>query len=191
MTSTAQLATGIQIRAIDAAALAQLRERDDAGREPRLLTDDEGGSPLRCCLRRSRPGEPIALVSYAPLRRWARQTGADPGPYEQLGPVFIHQEPCEGPADADGPGAYWPGTDRPGADGPVPLMESHRVLRAYSAAGNILGGTLFDPKAAPDASGQARAAQAALSQVLAGPEVALVHVRAVEFGCFLFEVHRA
>ncbi|MCW2878452.1 MAG: hypothetical protein JWQ95_2552, partial [Sphaerisporangium sp.] len=23
------------------------------------------------------------------------------------------------------------------------------------------------------------------------PDVALVHVRAVEFGCFLFEVHRA
>lgn len=168
MTSTAQIATGIQVSAIDAAVLSQLRERDDAGREPRLLTDDDGGSPLRCCLRRSRPGESIALVSYAPLRRWARQTGADPGPYEELGPVFIHQAPCEGPADGDAP---------------VPLMEAHRVLRAYSAAGVILGGTLFEPTAAPDAG-------AALSLALADPQVAFVHVRAVEFGCFLFEAHR-
>lgn len=172
MTSTVQIATRIQVRAIDAAVLNQLRERDDAGREPRLLTDDEGGSPLRCCLRRSRPGESIALVSYAPLRRWARQTGADPGPYEELGPVFIHQAPCEGPArHAE----------------PVPLMEAHRVLRAYSAAGAILGGTLFEPTGTPDAE----AAAGALSTMLADSQVAFVHVRAVEFGCFLFEVHRA
>ncbi|MGW3510169.1 DUF1203 domain-containing protein, partial [Streptomyces sp. NPDC000994] len=31
------------------------------------------GAPLRCCLRRSEPGERIALVSYAPLRRWAAE----------------------------------------------------------------------------------------------------------------------
>jgi hypothetical protein len=179
MTSTAQITTGIQVRAIGPAVLSQLRERDDAGREPRLLTDDEGGSPLRCCLRRSRPGESIALVSYAPLRRWARQTGADPGPYEELGPVFIHQAPCEGLA---------------AGDGHVPMMEAHRVLRAYSAAGSILGGTLFEPADTPDADAPvqaAQAAQAAVSLALADPQVAFVHVRAVEFGCFLFEVHRS
>ncbi|MEU8271499.1 DUF1203 domain-containing protein [Sphaerisporangium sp. NPDC049002] len=30
-----------------------------------------------------------------------------------------------------------------------------------------------------------------MAQQFADPDVALVHVRAVEFGCFLFEVHRA
>ena len=51
------------------ALLSQLRERDDAGHPPRLLIDQEGGSPLRCCLRRIRPGERVALVAYAPLGR--------------------------------------------------------------------------------------------------------------------------
>ncbi len=55
-------------------------EADDAGNPPRLLTDDEGGAPLRCCLRAAEPGEHVALVSYAPLRRWARATGARAGP---------------------------------------------------------------------------------------------------------------
>ena len=50
--------------------------------------------PIRCCLGRSRPYETIALVSYAPLRRWARETGARPGPYDEVGPVFIHPEEC-------------------------------------------------------------------------------------------------
>jgi catechol 2,3-dioxygenase-like lactoylglutathione lyase family enzyme len=66
-----------EIRAIAPDVLTELRERDDAGALPRLLVDEEGGSPLRCCLRRIDPGERVALVSYAPLRRWARQTGAD------------------------------------------------------------------------------------------------------------------
>jgi len=32
----------------------------------RTWDDDEGGAPLRCCLRDSRPGERVALVSVTP-----------------------------------------------------------------------------------------------------------------------------
>ncbi|GGM96261.1 DUF1203 domain-containing protein [Streptomyces fuscichromogenes] len=59
--------------------LDELRVRDDAGNRPRPYPDDTGGAPLRCCLRSSTAGERIALISYAPLRRWAAQTDADPG----------------------------------------------------------------------------------------------------------------
>src|SRR6185503_10303206 len=83
--------------AIPAAVLDQLRILDDAGRPPVSSVDDEGGSPLRCCLRRARPGERVSLVSYAPLRRWAANAGAEPGPYDEQGPVFIHAEACAGP----------------------------------------------------------------------------------------------
>ena len=115
-------------RAIDPAVLAGLRAADDAGNPPRLLTDTDGGSPLRCCLRASAPGERVALVSYAPLHRWARATGADPGPYDEVGPVFIHPAPCPGPA----------------GDGlPAALLGGPRVFRAYSARGHILGGRPF------------------------------------------------
>ncbi len=62
-------------RPIDPTALKELRSADDAGRGMVPALDEEGGAPLRCCLRRSAPGERIALVSYAPLRRWAAETG--------------------------------------------------------------------------------------------------------------------
>ncbi|MEG8277489.1 DUF1203 domain-containing protein [Streptomyces sp. AHA2] len=147
--------------------LEELRTQDDAGRPASPLTDPEGGAPLRCCLRRSEPGERIALVSYAPLRRWAAETGANPGAYDEQGPVFVHAEPCDGPAD-------------PAA--PPPFTNSHRTLRRYSAEGHILGGRLVT--GGPDAFEQA------LAEALDDPAVALVHVRAVEYGCFLYEVRR-
>jgi hypothetical protein len=160
-----------EIRAISPQVLGELRARDDAGAPPRLLVDEEGGSPLRCCLRRISPGEHVALVSYAPLRRWARETGADPGPYDETGPVFIHPEPCPGPASA----GY-----------PVPLAGSHRVFRSYSADGRILGGRLLRAGEASDAT----SAEAVLAGIFDDPAVALVHIRAVEFGCFIFEARR-
>ncbi|HEU5421694.1 MAG TPA: DUF1203 domain-containing protein [Streptosporangiaceae bacterium] len=163
--------TGFRVSAIDPAVLSELRIRDDAGQPPRLLTDDEGGSPLRCCLRRIEPGERVALVSYAPLRRWASRTGADPGPFDEVGPVFIHPEPCPGPADST-------------AGFPPALASGRWMLRQYAAAGHILGGHLVDLGPAGDAA----AANAALAAALAEPGVALVHVRAIAFGCFQFEV---
>ena len=151
-------------RPITAPVLKELRALDDAGRPPVPRTDEEGGAPLRCCLRRSEPGETIALVSYAPLRRWAAQTGADPGAYDEQGPVFLHAEECAGPeGDA------------------LPFTRAHRVLRRYSADGRILGGRLVE---APEDFAPA------LTEAFADPGVALVHVRAVEYGCFLYEVRR-
>ena len=126
--------------------------------------DEEGGAPLRCCLRRGAPGERIALVSYAPLRRWAAETGVEPGAYDERGPVFVHAEECGGPAAGSG----------------YPFAGAHRVLRRYSAEGHILGGELVD--ALDDE---------AFDRAFADPAVVLVHVRAVEYGCFFFEVRRA
>jgi hypothetical protein len=156
--------TSHHARPIEPAALKELRSTDDAGRPMAPFVDDEGGAPLRCCLRRSEPGERIALVSYAPLRRWAAETGTDPGAYDEQGPVFIHAEECGGPSLTGHP---FPG--------------AHRMVRRYSAQGHILGGRLV---AKPELFGRA------FEEAFADPEVALVHVRAVEYGCFLFEVRR-
>ncbi|WP_406508608.1 DUF1203 domain-containing protein [Streptomyces sp. NBC_00212] len=158
-------------RPIEPAVLKQLRDTDDAGRPCVPYVDEEGGDPLRCCLRPIAPGEKVALVSYAPLRRWAADTSAAPGAYDEQGPVFIHAEECDGPAGAD----LYPFT-RPGAI---------RVLRRYSGDGHILGGRLLEfPEDA------AAAFDTALDEAFSDPEVALVHVRAVEYGCFQFEVRR-
>ncbi|WP_327717133.1 DUF1203 domain-containing protein [Streptomyces sp. NBC_00490] len=147
---------------IPPSVLKELRSADDAGRRMVPVTDEEGGAPLRCCLRHGAPGERIALVSYAPLRRWAAQTGAEPGAYDEQGPVFIHAEECAGPQ----PGGH-------------PFANARRTVRRYSAEGHILGGELV---AAPD--------DEAFRNAFDDPAVALVHVRAVEYGCFLYEVRR-
>jgi hypothetical protein len=157
--------TRTEITAIDPAVVADLLELDDAGRTPRLVTDD-GGSPLRCCLRLSRPGESLALVSYAPLRRWALERGVDPGPYDETGPVFIHTEPCGGRIDS----GY-----------PDELRGTPRMLRAYSTDGRILQGVQVQPNDDVEST---------LENLLADPRVAVVHGRAVDFGCFTFEARR-
>ncbi|MGW0565483.1 DUF1203 domain-containing protein [Streptomyces sp. NPDC003016] len=158
-------------RPIGSTALEQLRDTDDAGRACVPYTDEEGGAPLRCCLRLGEPGERVALVSYAPLRRWAAETRARPGAYDEQGPVFVHAQECEGPArTGDYPFA------RPGA---------LRTVRRYDADGHIAGGRLLE---IPDAT--TAGFDAVFAQAFADPEVALVHVRAVEYGCFHFEVRR-
>ncbi|MEU7716891.1 DUF1203 domain-containing protein [Streptomyces tibetensis] len=164
-TATRTTTTPYTARPIAPPVLRELRATDDAGRPAAPFTDTEGGAPLRCCLRRSDPGERIALVSYAPLRRWAADTGATPGAYDEQGPVFIHAEDCEGP-DTDA----------------LPFTDGHRTLRRYSAEGHILGGRLV--------RGTAAAVRQALTEAFDDPAVALVHVRAVEYGCFLYEVRR-
>ncbi|WP_182902300.1 DUF1203 domain-containing protein [Microbispora sp. H10830] len=163
-----------EIRAIAPDVLDQIRKTDDAGRRPRRIVEEEGGSPLRCCLRRSRPGEAVLLAAYAPLRRWALETGADPGAYEEVGPVFVHEEPCEGPQAKTGPGY------------PAAMGGPRRVFRTYRADGSILNGHLVDAHQSADPV----AASILLETLLEDPETAVVHVRAVEFGCFLFEVRR-
>lgn len=150
-------------RPIAPEVLKDLRITDDAGRVPAPVVDDEGGAPLRCCLRHSEPGESIALVSYAPLRRWAAETGAEPGPYDEQGPVFIHAEECPG----------WRGEG-------LAFTNAHRVLRRYGADGRILGGELV-----------ADGFEDAVRKAFDDPSVALVHVRAVEYGCFFYEIRRA
>ncbi|MFI6081339.1 DUF1203 domain-containing protein [Streptomyces sp. NPDC051217] len=159
-------------RAIESAVLKELRDTDDAGAARTPFTDTGGGRPLRCCLRPSTVGDRITLVSYAPLRRWAAETSAEPGAYDEQGPVFIHAEECEGPA-AD-PAGY-----------PFARSGALRAVRRYDSEGHIVGGRLLEIPEAAD-----KGFDEAFAEAFADPEVALVHVRAVEFGCFHFEVRR-
>jgi hypothetical protein len=155
-------------QAIEAIALdvvAELLVSDDLGNAPVLLVH-EGGAPLRCCLRRTRPGEHVALVSYAPLRRWAAERGVVPGPYDEVGPVFVHPTPCAGFTEGG-----WPSDLR---DGP-------RVLRCYDTNGHILGGQVVEARGR---------FEEVLDGLLANPSVAIVHARALEFGCFTFAIRR-
>jgi hypothetical protein len=111
--------------AIPQATLQDIRAAgvDEAGNQLTVQTDTEGGSPLRCCLRESAPGEQVLLIAYTPP--------GTRGAYAERGPVFIHARPC----DADG-----------------------------------------------------ERAMAAIAELLARPDVTLVHLRNVGYGCYNFAV---
>ncbi|WP_037579989.1 DUF1203 domain-containing protein [Phaeacidiphilus oryzae] len=173
---------------IPPSTLKELRDLDDSGRPCRPYIagsaddpNDSVGSPLRCCLRPVEAGERIALVSYAPLRRWAAETGADPGAYDEAGPVFVHAGDCAGPE---------PGR----ADYPFARPGVRRALRRYDARGHIVGGRLLDFSADPadpaESGDPVATMDAALAEAFASPEVVLVHARAVEYGCYLYAVSR-
>ncbi|HEY2793469.1 MAG TPA: DUF1203 domain-containing protein [Micromonosporaceae bacterium] len=153
--------TTYTIEAIDPTSVKQLLISDDV----RFSVDHEGGSPLRCCLRYAEPGEHVALASYRPLRRWAEETGAEPGPYDECGPVFVHADGCPQPV-----------ASKPYAGAP-----RHHTFRKYAADGHILGGRLI---------GADEEHERVLADMFADDEVALVHVRAVEFGCFFYAARR-
>uniref|UniRef100_UPI0006E242EF DUF1203 domain-containing protein n=1 Tax=Streptomyces graminilatus TaxID=1464070 RepID=UPI0006E242EF len=153
-TTRAKARVTYAVRPIGPLILKRLRSADDGGRELVPGTDPEGGSPLRCCLRDSAPGERVALVSYAPLRRWAAAEGVDPGAYDEQGPVFIHAEACEGPVAGEG----------------YPFAGARRVLRRYDGEGRIVGGRLVE-----------EVDDRAFEEAFADPAVAVVHVRAVEY----------
>lgn len=119
------------------------------------FTDDEGGSQLRCCLAPAAPGDRLLLIGHAPLG-----VGR---PWQEVGPVFVHADPCPQPADGSVPA--W-------------LDDEPRVLRAYDAAG-----AMRHDRNRVVAAGEG--VEAALREVLGHEEVAEVHVRNLLAQCFI------
>lgn len=146
---------------IPGAVLDELRTRrvDEAGNELAVEIDEGGGSPLRCCLRETRPGERVLLAAYTP----PGGTGA----YAERGPVFIHADPCDGYRTPD---RY-----------PPELSRRQQVVRAYNQRGRIAGGVLVNDGAH---------AVKAIRNFLANPDVTLVQLRNVGFGCYNYAVRR-
>jgi len=61
-------ASGLIFEAIPQAKLRGIKAAgvDEAGNQLTVQVDTEGGSPLRCCLRESDPGERMLLIAYTP-----------------------------------------------------------------------------------------------------------------------------
>lgn len=144
---------------IAAATLHQIRAAgvDEAGNRLTVQIDTEGGSPLRCCLRETAPGERVLLIVYTPP--------GTRGAYAERGPVFIHAEPCGGYLTPD---RY-----------PPALSHRQQVVRAYNRDGQIADGIV---------ASDGEQAMTIISDLLARPDVALVHLRNVGYGCYNFAV---
>lgn len=158
MTHTTAGTGALTFEAIPAAELAEIRAagRDEAGNSLTVQADN-GGSPVRCCLRETRPGERVMLIAYTPP--------GTAGAYAERGPVFVHADPCEG----------YPTPRRC----PPGLRHRMQVVRAYDRQGRIADGVL---------AADGLQAEAVIAEMLARPDVELVHLRNVGYGCYNFAV---
>jgi hypothetical protein len=108
--------------AIPQARLQEIRTAgvDEAGNRLTVQAGNEGGNPLRCCLRESAPGEQMLLIAYTPP--------GTRGAYAERGPVFVCAQPCDGYLT---PHQY-----------PPALSHRQQVVRAYDRDGQIADGVL-------------------------------------------------
>ncbi|HEX5532983.1 MAG TPA: DUF1203 domain-containing protein [Actinomycetales bacterium] len=156
------MTTGLKVHPVDAAELDEVRQQgtDRWGNAPEAFVSD-GGDQRRCCLRLSLPGERLWVIAHAPLTVQR--------PWREVGPVFVHPNPCDGYDGALGLPGF--------------ISGKPRVLRSYSAdgamyyAGNRLTGPHDD-------------LEAVLQELFTDPEVAEVHLRNVEAQCFIARVTR-
>jgi len=164
MTQTTETAVvaGVGVLTYQAIPAAELDAIRTAGR-------DEAGNPLEVRVLES---------GGAPLRCCLREARAGErvlliaytpsgtaGAYAERGPVFIHAERCAGYLT---PGHYPPG-----------LAHRQQVVRAYDRQGRIADGVLV---------ADGRHAERVIAVLLARPEVELVHLRNVGYGCYNFAV---
>lgn len=154
------MATAFRIDALPAQVLARVRETglDVSGIPVARVTAKGDGEPLRCCLRDAREGEALILFGYEPP--------IGNGPYREIGAVFAHAVPCEGPPPSHLYPPEWRGRKQ--------------VLRAYDRRGWIRDATVHD----------GTDPEAEIARFLADPEVVQLHSRNLAYGCFMFVVTR-
>jgi len=118
-----------------------------------------GGEPLRCCLRDARPGERAILFGYEPP--------LPASPYREIGAVFAHAQPCEGPTAVTSYPPDWRGR--------------RQVFRAYDRRGWIHDATRVHDGHNPEAM---------IAEMLSEPDVERIHSRNVAWGCYMFAITR-
>ena len=154
--------TNIRFTGIPTEALAEALASgvDPGGNRIEPFIDEDGGSgrPLRCCLSDSQVGDRIALIAWSPFL-WQ-------GPYAELGPIFVHADPCDGTA-----------TD---ATLPADLDARAMVLRPYGHDRKIAYHRVQHVAAGGSLTKE-------LTALLAEADVDFVHGRNVTGGCFSFQ----
>lgn len=122
-----------------------------------IVADKPAAFPCRHCLRDAEPGEPMLLASHSPF--------ALAGPFKEVGPVFVHAEPC---------------TRFGGGDVPLQLRRRLLALRGYDRAQSLVDGVVVE----------GAAIEAAAATLFANADVDWVHVRFAKPGCFACRIER-
>jgi Protein of unknown function (DUF1203) len=160
MTTTTRTAR-YQVHALPSEALDRVRSTGvDASGAAVVRVRAEGYEPLRCCLRTARADEDCLLFNYEPGLPAA-------SPYREVGAVFAHAMPCQGPASDEDYPSEWLG--RP------------QVLRAYDDRGWIHPSTRVHDGTDP---------LTVIDEMLSDPAVVAIHSRNIAYGCYMFTVTR-
>lgn len=127
--------------------------------EPQVATSD--GLPCRHCLGDVKVGQAYLTLAHRPFPA--------PQPYAEVGPIFLHAEPCV----------------RGGNDHRIPafLDSPTYIVRGYGSDDRIVYGTgrVTETTRIP----------AAASDLLADPRIAYVHVRSASNNCYHCRIDRA
>ena len=136
-------------------------EKDAHGMAPERHISSGSGVPCRHCLQEVAAGAPYLVLAYRPF--------AEKQPYAEVGPVFLHAEPCS---------AYQKQREIPANV----LMGESRLLKAYSRDDRIIYGTgkIVPPE---EIANYAEA-------LLARDDTAYVHVRSSQNNCYTFQIDR-
>ena len=134
---------------------------DANGQPPERHVSDGDGNPCRHCLSEIAAGRAMLVLAWRPF--------PSPQPYAELGPIFLHAEPC----------VRWEGTGVPA----MFLGWERLLIRGYGHDDRIVYGT---GQVVPTAE-----LTDAAERVLARPEVAYLHVRSASNNCYQCRIERA
>ena len=121
-----------------------------------VVVDSSSAAPCRHCLQWAQPGERVILFPYNSI--------PPDQPYSEMGPIFVHAEPCQ----------RYQGSEYP------PGFRRGRVFRAYNQAEDLIDAHLpngEDP-------------EAVIEKLFQNPETAFVHARSATHGCYTFRIDR-
>lgn len=123
-----------------------------------VTADSPTGYPCRHCLRWAQAGEQLVLFPYASIPAGH--------PYSEIGPIFVHAEPCQ----------RYKATDQYPAD-----FRGGRVIRAYNAKKDMIAADVVaenDP-------------ETVIEKLLGNPETEFLQARSADRGCYTFGITRA
>jgi hypothetical protein len=154
----------IRFLALDTSLVRHLQHGgvDANGQKPERHIGKGGAMPCRHCLTDIAAGEPYLILAHRPF--------AEPQPYAEQGPIFLHAEPCQRYQDN-------------GGVPPLFLERAGYLIRGYGTDDRIVYGTgrIVAPKLMVGAA----------EEMLADQRVAYIHVRSASNNCYQARIDRA
>jgi len=137
--------------------------KDDFGHPvEESIARETGYGPCRCCLKQFQPGEKRLLFSYAPV-------GGD-NPYNETGPVYIHEHCLSYSNTADFPEEV--------KNGRLPI---HLVLRCYNHQKRMIRARFVKDN---------KGVESMIAELLADPQIEFIHIRNATYQCFIAEARK-